>query len=349
MSDDIYPGQQRPDMLDSEDAGARVNAEEDDMPIPIKPARNPRWERPVLEPQPVEEYEEDVAEILSEIQSVTAVAQLESRVDGIEHDIARMVAAHEEDSARLAGELSIMKSRIEDALAAVSATVEELRNASAAAEAAPAFDVPAPAPAIDQDLLKAEMRMARDEAIEAARSEAVGRLKQIRSEVETAIATARAEFQSSFAGLLQGIETGLETAREQAMREVEKMRERFEPEVKAARDEVADEAATLRRDLISMEETFSGALRAFASRLEGLQAQVSEASARQAAERASYNAGVQGVAKRVDALEARIAEGLARLSEGILRVAENVGSATTLQRRIAALETSVSELQNRPR
>ncbi len=313
------------------------------MSLPIKPARNPRWD---VREEP-QEYDAEVAEILSEIQSVTAVAQLESRVDSIEHDIARIATAHEEDSGRLSSELAIMKARIEDALGAVAATVAELRATGTRAEAP--SELQAMAPAVDEDALRASIRLGLEEAVDAARTEVAARLKQIRSEVETTVSTARSEFQSSFTGLLQGFETGLQSAREQAMAEIGKVREKLEPELKAAREEFSDEVATLRRDLVASEETFSGALRAFAMRLEGLQAQIAETGARQAAERASGNAGVQGVAQRIDGIEERMTEGLARLSEGILRVAENVGSAATLQRRIAALESIVAELQSKKR
>ncbi|MHB8512826.1 MAG: hypothetical protein ACYDCC_11665 [Actinomycetota bacterium] len=346
MSDDIIPGEpaaerksdsEESDILDSSLSNARVNEEDRSMPIPLKPARNPRWEPARVqadEPDEERPYEQDVAEILSEIQNVAAVAQLESRVDSIEIDLARMRDAKQDsgpDEGTLAGELAAMKARVEEALHAVGATVSELK-ASAIAQSAPP---------IDETALTEKIRSARDDAIEAARTEAAARLKQIRSEVETQISTARAEFQSSFNGLLQGLESGLQAAREQASREIEKTRERFEPELRKLREEWGDEASGLRRDLTTTEETFSGALRAFASRLEGLQSQISESGARGAAERAAFNASVQGLAQRIDALDERMAEGLARLSEGILRVAESIGSATTLQRRIAALEALV--------
>ena len=121
------------------------------MSVPIKPARNPRWESPAGEPPVVDlsaidraavdadaaddrSYDEDVAKILTEIQSVTAVAELEARVAELEHDLSRIRSGHVEDAGRLSGELSIMKARIDDALGAVSATVADLQAAGLKAE-----------------------------------------------------------------------------------------------------------------------------------------------------------------------------------------------------------------------
>lgn len=324
------------------------------MSVPIKPARNPRWEpqadQPVvLDAEPAEldddGYEDDVAKILTEIQSVTAVAELEARVAELEHELSRLRSGQVEDTDKVSGELTIMKARIEDALGAVGATVQQLRTE--------ASRTPEPvAPVIDEGVLRervrTEIKPARDEVVATAREEVNARVQQMRIDLDASISTIRAEFQSSFTGLLQGMESGLQQAREQAMREINRLRERVEPELTAAREEIADGTAMLRRDLVSSEETFTGALRAFASRLEGLQSQLSESGARMAAERAAAAAQLQSMNGRIDALEERIAEGLARLSEGILRVAENVGSATTLQRRISALESSITEMQSRP-
>lgn len=322
------------------------------MSVPIKPAPNPRWE-PQPEPPPAldltdtsddDSYDQDVAQILTEIQSVTAVAELEARVAELEHELSRIRSGHVEDADKVTGELTIMKARIEDALGAVGSAVAELRAESSKA--------PEPvAPVVDEaalrDRVRAEMRPARDELVATTREEVNARIAQMRIDLDASVNTIRAEFNSSFTGLLQGMESGLQQAREQAMREITRLRERVEPELDAARQEIADETATLRRDLVSSEETFTGALRAFANRLETLQSQLSESGARMAAERAAAAAQLQSMNGRIDTLEERITEGLARLSEGILRVAENVGSATTLQRRISALESTITEMQSR--
>lgn len=343
-----------PGVLDSGWSAARVNPGGSDMSVPIKPARNPRWEpqadEPITldaEPAPDDDgsYDDDVAKILTEIQSVTAVAELEARVAELEHELSRVRSGHAEDTDKVSGELTIMRARIEDALGAVGATVEQLRGEAARK----ALEAAEPAvPVIDEDALRervrTEIKPARDEVVATAREEVNARVKQMRIDLDASVNTIRAEFQSSFTGLLQGMESGLQQAREQAMREITRLRERIEPELQTAREDVADQTSTLRRDLVSSEETFTGALRAFAGRLEGLQSQLSEAGARMAAERAAAAAQLQSMGTRIDALDERITEGLARLSEGILRVAENIGSATTLQRRIAALETAMSDL-----
>ncbi|MGH2830976.1 MAG: hypothetical protein ACRDJM_10885 [Actinomycetota bacterium] len=317
------------------------------MSVPLTPARNPRFDRPIEPSEPALDpiaLDDDVAEILQEMQSVTAIAQLESRMNSFEHDISRIASSHEDESTRLASDLAIMKARIEDALGAVSATVAELRTTGAQTQAIPDLEMRR---GIDHEVIDALVKAGRDEAVDVARAqareEAQLRVAQVRIDMDAALSTIRTEFQSSFTGLLQGLESGLQTARMQAVREIERLRGLLEPEVSTLREDWADEATTLRRDLTATEETFSSALRAFATRLGGLQAAVAQASARVAADRASTNAEIHGLSARIDSLEERLTEGLARLSEGILRIAENVGSATTLQRRIAAIETAVGD------
>ncbi|HVL90011.1 MAG TPA: hypothetical protein VM841_07240, partial [Actinomycetota bacterium] len=171
------------------------------MSVPIRPAPNPRWEpRPeepssleiqdaVLEADDEDSYDEDVAKILTEIQSVTAVAELEARVAELEHELSRIRSGHLDEADMVTGELTIMKARIEDALGAVASTVTELR-----AEAAKAAELPEPvAPVIDEaalrDRVRAEIRPARDELVATTREEVNTRVAQMRIDLDASINT----------------------------------------------------------------------------------------------------------------------------------------------------------------
>ena len=57
-----------------------------------------------------------------------ALTNLEARLDSIEIDLARATGSREDDARRIAGEMAVMKARVEDALNAFSATAEELRD-----------------------------------------------------------------------------------------------------------------------------------------------------------------------------------------------------------------------------
>ena len=57
-----------------------------------------------------------------------ALTNLEARLDSLEIDLARATGSREDDARRIAGEMAVMKARVEDALNAFSATAQELRD-----------------------------------------------------------------------------------------------------------------------------------------------------------------------------------------------------------------------------
>jgi len=66
-------------------------------------------------------------EVLEALEIQNAVSNLEARLDSLEIDIARQTGTREDDARRLAGEMAVMKARVEDALQAFSGTADDLR------------------------------------------------------------------------------------------------------------------------------------------------------------------------------------------------------------------------------
>jgi chromosome segregation ATPase len=57
-----------------------------------------------------------------------ALTNLEARLDSLEIDLARATGSREDDARRVAGEMAVMKARVEDALTAFAATADDLRE-----------------------------------------------------------------------------------------------------------------------------------------------------------------------------------------------------------------------------
>lgn len=57
-----------------------------------------------------------------------ALTNLEARLDSLEIDLARATGSREDDARRIAGEMAVMKARVEDALTAFAATADDLRE-----------------------------------------------------------------------------------------------------------------------------------------------------------------------------------------------------------------------------
>lgn len=68
--------------------------------------------------------------ILEELDLHNTVTSIEARLDSMEIDLARHAGSREDDARRMAGEMAVMKARVEDALTAFAATAEELRDAA---------------------------------------------------------------------------------------------------------------------------------------------------------------------------------------------------------------------------
>lgn len=127
-------------------------------------------------------------EVISDLEIANTLAHLESRLDSIEIDLARLAGSRDDDARRIAGETAIMRARVEDALDAIAATTQELRTVWVGMErrlaaletrpdavpAVPAIQPPA-APALEAAVADAERRLvAASEAFERRAAEMLG-------------------------------------------------------------------------------------------------------------------------------------------------------------------------------
>src|ERR1041384_6976910 len=94
-------------------------------------------------------------EVLEELEIANALANLEMRLDSLEIDLARQAGTRDDDARRIAGEMAVMRARVEDALTAVTATAEELREMVRSAEKRVAEQATAGAPESFQSQLSA--------------------------------------------------------------------------------------------------------------------------------------------------------------------------------------------------
>jgi phage shock protein A len=65
---------------------------------------------------------------LETLEIQNALTNLEARLDSLEIDLARATGSREDDARRIAGEMAVMKARVEDALTAFAATADDLRD-----------------------------------------------------------------------------------------------------------------------------------------------------------------------------------------------------------------------------
>jgi chromosome segregation ATPase len=73
-------------------------------------------------------YESPSLEVLETLEIQNALSNLEARLDSLEIDLARATGTREDDARRIAGEMAVMKARVEDALNAFASTADELRD-----------------------------------------------------------------------------------------------------------------------------------------------------------------------------------------------------------------------------
>jgi len=73
-------------------------------------------------------YESPALEVLETLEIQNALTNLEARIDSLEIDLARATGSREDDARRIAGEMAVMKARVEDALTAFAATADDLRE-----------------------------------------------------------------------------------------------------------------------------------------------------------------------------------------------------------------------------
>lgn len=101
---------------------------------------------PEAEPLATETISSPSLEVLEALEMQNALSALEMRMDSLEIDIARQQGSREDDARRVAGEMAVMRARVEDALAAFSGTAEDLKEMVRAVEKRIANELVADAP-----------------------------------------------------------------------------------------------------------------------------------------------------------------------------------------------------------
>jgi methyl-accepting chemotaxis protein len=67
-------------------------------------------------------------EVLQTLELQNTLSSLEARLDSMEIDFARVTGSREDDARRNAGEMAVMKARVEDALGAFAGTASEIQE-----------------------------------------------------------------------------------------------------------------------------------------------------------------------------------------------------------------------------
>ena len=73
-------------------------------------------------------YASPALEVLETLEIENAITNLEARIDSLEIDLARATGSREDDARRIAGEMAVMKARVEDALTAFAGTADQIRQ-----------------------------------------------------------------------------------------------------------------------------------------------------------------------------------------------------------------------------
>jgi chaperonin cofactor prefoldin len=73
-------------------------------------------------------YVSPALEVLETLEIENALTNIEARLDSLEIDLARATGSREDDARRIAGEMAVMKARVEDALTAFAATADQIRQ-----------------------------------------------------------------------------------------------------------------------------------------------------------------------------------------------------------------------------
>jgi len=100
-------------------------------------------------------YRSPSLEVLKTLEIENAVSALESRLDSMEIDIARLTGVRDDDQRRIAGEMAVLRARVEDAVAAFGATAAELRETGRALERLVAESTVAPDAAVPREEMEA--------------------------------------------------------------------------------------------------------------------------------------------------------------------------------------------------
>jgi chaperonin cofactor prefoldin len=73
-------------------------------------------------------YVSPALEVLETLEIENALTNIEARLDSLEIDLARATGSREDDARRIAGEMAVMKARVEDALTALAATADQIKQ-----------------------------------------------------------------------------------------------------------------------------------------------------------------------------------------------------------------------------
>jgi predicted nucleic acid-binding Zn-ribbon protein len=308
-------------------------------------------------------------EVIGELELANSLSALEARLASLELDVARAAALRDEEARRLAGEMQVMRARVDDALGAVTEVAEELRAAWAG---------------LDQRIAElVDARFAEQaRAVEALRAQVSSGLEAARLAIQEAEARLQGELEALSGTSLEqvrGVSELVEQARARVDEAVASVEGRMAELLAGARlgpggldDQVRGVEARLRDEALAREKRVEERLAELADRVaalartfDGLAGKMAGAEARLAGGRAGTEASVAVLTQQVRALESRLAElsetvastatekvqamagQVAEVREAILRVAERVGQASFLTRRVADLEIRLAELAAR--
>jgi chaperonin cofactor prefoldin len=85
-------------------------------------------------PKATPAYVSPALEVLETLEIENALTNIEARIDSLEIDLARATGSREDDARRVAGEMAVMKARVEDALTAFAATADQIRQSMSGIE-----------------------------------------------------------------------------------------------------------------------------------------------------------------------------------------------------------------------
>ena len=314
----------------------------------------------------VRPYASPSLEVIGQLEVANSLSQLEARLDSIEIDISRIVAGREDDAKHIAGEMEVMRARVDDALTAVTETAQDLRDAWVS---------------IDQriaDLVDGRVDE-QQKILESLRAQITSGLEATRLAVEASEARLHGEVEALSGASLEHVR-GVGDLVDQARARIDEIVAGVEGRITEAvattklsgssiGDEVATMSAQLRDELVQREKLFEERIAEIADSVSGvassfdmLMSKLAGAEARMAGGRAGTDGSVAVLTQQVRSLEARVGElaetvassttekmeamagQVTEVREAILRVAERVGSTAFLTRRVADLEVRLAEL-----
>ncbi|MBW3662034.1 MAG: hypothetical protein KY469_02955 [Actinobacteria bacterium] len=183
------------------------------------------------------DLELDVSDVLAEIGAEEAVARLEARVADLEQDLERAGTRNEEAERARAGELEVMRARVDDALELVRETIE------------------------DHSSMWRRIEERLDEAADATRESVGSALTTVRDDLSPKLDRATAELDTTVARITGQIQA--------ARDDLEGRVTTIEGVVAEARTSLQDTVEELRAEQVDRDETLDSALTEVAARADG--------------------------------------------------------------------------------